>query len=79
MYYIVILSPSVYNGHVFEGLRHGQGTYHCSTTGGTYTGSWVAGLREGKGKLEYDTAGLSYYEGEWSGNQQEGYGVRKYR
>ena len=36
-------------------------------------------MREGKGKLEYDTTGLSYYEGEWSGNQQEGYGVRKYR
>lgn len=69
----------MYSGQVLEGLRHGHGTYQCTTTGKKYTGDWVCGKREGKGKLEYDETGQSFYDGEWIDNIQEGYAVRQYR
>ena len=62
-----------------DSLRHGQGVYHSSSTGATFTGQWVEGMRHGRGKLVYDREGESYYDGEWVDNQQEGYGVRRYR
>eukprot|EP00058_Branchiostoma_floridae_P024124 XP_002609614.1 hypothetical protein BRAFLDRAFT_125028 [Branchiostoma floridae] len=38
---------STYEGEVYEGLRHGQGTFKCSTQPCWYSGQWHMGRRMG--------------------------------
>ena len=37
-----------YKGEVYDGVRHGTGTYECAKSVVTYTGQWVQGKRHGK-------------------------------
>ena len=39
---------SVYDGEVFNGLRHGFGTFRCADGRLSYTGEWTLGKRHGK-------------------------------
>lgn len=39
---------SSYKGEVYNGVRHGTGTYTCAKNGVSYTGQWDQSKRHGK-------------------------------
>lgn len=70
---------SWYEGEVKEGLRHGVGTYQCTSTPSTYCGDWKNGMRDGKGRLTHGKEGNSFvYDGDWKNNYREGFGLLSY-
>lgn len=42
------MDGSSYEGEVYNGIRHGTGTYTCAKNGVSYTGQWDRGKRHGK-------------------------------
>ena len=71
--YEVIAYPShdVYEGHLKNQKRHGQGKYTW-TNGTVYQGNWVNGKKEGKGYQTWSDG--SSYEGSYLENRIEGKG-----
>ncbi|XP_068610987.1 radial spoke head 10 homolog B [Brachionichthys hirsutus] len=69
---------SSYNGTVYNGIRHGTGTYKSENGTMSYTGQWHQGKRHGKGVFYYNRNETSWYDGDWVKNNKEGWGVRRY-
>ncbi|XP_040885363.1 radial spoke head 10 homolog B [Toxotes jaculatrix] len=69
---------SSYKGDVYQGIRHGTGTYNCAKSGVLYRGQWDQGKRHGKGTVYYNQDKTSWYKGDWVKNNREGLGVRCY-
>jgi hypothetical protein len=63
---------------VYNGKRHGIGTYTSATYHIVYYGEWYMGKRSGKGKMVFNEEGTSFYEGDWLDNKKYGWGVRRY-
>jgi len=62
-----------YEGDWKDGLRHGQGTYSCKSTGGKYEGMYEKDLKSGQGKYTYGNG--DWYEGEWKEGLRDGQGL----
>uniref|UniRef100_A0A3P8RJ35 Radial spoke head component 1 n=1 Tax=Amphiprion percula TaxID=161767 RepID=A0A3P8RJ35_AMPPE len=69
---------SSYTGEVYNGIRHGIGTYKCPKNNEFYRGQWNQGKRHGKGTVYYNEDKTSWYKGDWVKNNREGWGVRCY-
>lgn len=52
-----------YEGGVLMGLRHGEGRQSMQGGEVVYHGAWENGKRHGHGVIQYDSEGISYYEG----------------
>uniref|UniRef100_A0A3P8RLX9 Radial spoke head component 1 n=1 Tax=Amphiprion percula TaxID=161767 RepID=A0A3P8RLX9_AMPPE len=68
----------IYTGEVYNGIRHGIGTYKCPKNNEFYRGQWNQGKRHGKGTVYYNEDKTSWYKGDWVKNNREGWGVRCY-
>lgn len=62
-----------YEGEWKDGMRHGQGSYSCKSTGGKYEGLYEKDQKSGKGKYTYSNG--DWYEGDWLEGLREGDGV----
>lgn len=71
----------VYDGHVFRGIRHGQGTLTLRAEVGAksatkYVGEWHLGKRHGTGTSHYANGG--FYDGDWVDDKRCGHGGCRY-
>uniref|UniRef100_A0A665WMT7 Radial spoke head component 1 n=1 Tax=Echeneis naucrates TaxID=173247 RepID=A0A665WMT7_ECHNA len=69
---------SSYVGEVYNGVRHGTGSFKDGINGVSYRGQWDQGKRHGKGTVYYSHDKTSWYKGDWVKNNREGMGVRWY-
>ena len=68
-----------YDGHVYDGLRHGYGTFILHDSNTKYIGEWEEGRRHGKGIIYYECGNNDesdqYYNGDWVNGKREGSGI----
>jgi hypothetical protein len=69
------LADGTYQGEFHKSLEHGTGVRKFPN-GAYYIGEWQEGLRHGKGLFKDEEIGVSY-DGYWSRNQREGFGINK--
>eukprot|EP01138_Halocafeteria_seosinensis_P012513 gb/GECG01012786.1/.p1 GENE.gb/GECG01012786.1/~~gb/GECG01012786.1/.p1 ORF type:complete len:578 (+),score=98.23 gb/GECG01012786.1/:1-1734(+) len=63
-----------YKGNLVQGLRHGQGSYeYPGQLNAHYTGAWERGHKHGKGTITLPGA---VYEGDFTGGQMTGSGIK---
>jgi hypothetical protein len=72
---IIFANGTKYNGSLYKGLPHGQGTMKYPN-GTVYEGQWKDGKKNGQGTMKYANGNI--YKGEWKDNNKNGQGTMEY-
>jgi hypothetical protein len=70
-----------YSGELWDGTRHGQGTYTWAKSGNVYVGEWEDGKKHGRGTMTYGPSSKwasDKYVGEFRESKIHGQGTKTY-